>query len=160
MRRKKRKSSEARATLEMTPMIDVVFNLLIFFLCSPFKIPEGQLDAFLPKGVPTNQPPAPIEKVLIGLRGGAGGTIPKLVIGRNKFVDENGQPAFDELAQELVERRENAWEIDPDTPLPVEIDSDEGVRYRYVVGVLNACTKARIEDIRFTLPIGKSSNPP
>ena len=160
MRRRRKKREEAKATLEMTPMIDVVFNLLIFFLCSPFKIPEGQLDAFLPKGVQSPTPPAPIEKVLIGLRGGAGGTIPRLVIGRNKFVDANGQPDFDDLAMELVERREKAREIDPDTPLPVEIDSDDGVRYRYVVGDLNACTKARIEDIRFTLHIGKSSNPP
>ena len=34
----------------MTPMIDVVFLLLIFFMCaSKFRIPEGALRAYLPK---------------------------------------------------------------------------------------------------------------
>ena len=46
--------------LEMTPMIDVTFLLLIFFMCTiKFKTLEGKLDAFLPKqeGVnPTDTP--------------------------------------------------------------------------------------------------------
>ena len=48
MARKKRNKfigQENKMDLEMTPMIDVVFNLLIFFLCMPFRVPEGELDA-------------------------------------------------------------------------------------------------------------------
>lgn len=38
--------------LEMTPMIDVTFLLLIFFICTiKFKTLEGKLSAFLPKDV-------------------------------------------------------------------------------------------------------------
>ncbi|MFK7742661.1 MAG: ExbD/TolR family protein [Planctomycetota bacterium] len=33
---------------DMTPMIDVVFLLIIFFLCIEFKTLEARLDAFLP----------------------------------------------------------------------------------------------------------------
>ena len=41
--------------LQMTPMIDVVFLLLIFFLCTiKFKTLEGKLAAYLPKDVGVN----------------------------------------------------------------------------------------------------------
>lgn len=40
---------EEDAELNMTPMIDVVFLLIIFFLCIDFKILEAKLPAHLPK---------------------------------------------------------------------------------------------------------------
>ncbi|MCB9879737.1 MAG: biopolymer transporter ExbD [Planctomycetes bacterium] len=33
---------------DMTPMIDVVFLMIIFFICIEFKVLESKLDAFLP----------------------------------------------------------------------------------------------------------------
>jgi len=49
--------------LEMTPMIDVTFLLLIFFMCTlKFKTLEGKLAAYLPKDVGVNQADAePID---------------------------------------------------------------------------------------------------
>lgn len=50
-------------TLDMTPMIDVTFQLLIFFLCNiKFKLLEGKLPTFLPKDVGVNA--TPIDKLL------------------------------------------------------------------------------------------------
>ena len=50
---------EDNADLEMTPMIDVTFLLLIFFMCTlKFKTLEGKLNAFLPKDVGVNTAPA------------------------------------------------------------------------------------------------------
>lgn len=56
--------------MEMTPMIDVVFLLLIFFLCTiKFKTLEGKLAAYLPKDVGVNQGQAdPVEKVEVKVR--------------------------------------------------------------------------------------------
>jgi hypothetical protein len=34
--------------MDMTPMIDVVFLLIVFFICIEFKVLESKLDAFLP----------------------------------------------------------------------------------------------------------------
>ena len=53
--------------MDMTPMIDVTFLLLIFFLCTiKFKILEGKLSAYLPKDVVVNSTQAdPKEKVEI-----------------------------------------------------------------------------------------------
>ncbi|MEL6716433.1 MAG: biopolymer transporter ExbD, partial [Planctomycetota bacterium] len=45
------KIADEKHELEMTPMIDVTFLLLIFFMCTlKFKVLEGKLGAYLPKG--------------------------------------------------------------------------------------------------------------
>ncbi len=58
------------AKMDMTPMIDVVFQLIIFFMCNiKYKTLEGRLDAFLPKDVGVNTAPATqIEKVEIVIK--------------------------------------------------------------------------------------------
>ena len=44
-----------KCELEMTPMIDVTFLLLIFFMCTlKFKVLEGKLGPYLPKDVGVN----------------------------------------------------------------------------------------------------------
>ena len=62
--------SKEESELEMTPMIDVTFLLLIFFMCTlKFKTLEGKLSAYLPKDVGVNTTQAePIEKVEILVR--------------------------------------------------------------------------------------------
>ncbi len=62
--------SKDECEMEMTPMIDVVFLLLIFFMCTlKFKTLEGKLSAYLPKDVGVNTSEAePIEKVEILVR--------------------------------------------------------------------------------------------
>ena len=56
--------------MEMTPMIDVTFLLLIFFILTlKFKVLEGKLAAYLPKDVGVNQSEAEIkEKIEIVVR--------------------------------------------------------------------------------------------
>ena len=41
--------AQEEADVDMTPMIDVVFLLIIFFLCIDFKTLEAKLPAYLPK---------------------------------------------------------------------------------------------------------------
>ena len=64
-----KKAAEDECQLEMTSMIDVVFLLLIFFLCTlKFKTLEGKLAAYLPKDVGVNTSEAEeIEKVEIDI---------------------------------------------------------------------------------------------
>ncbi len=61
--------NEEKCELQMTPMIDVTFLLLIFFMCTlKFKVLEGKLGAYLPKDVGVNpQDAEPVEKVDIRL---------------------------------------------------------------------------------------------
>ena len=62
--------ADSKHKLEMTPMIDVTFLLLIFFMCMiKFKTLEGKLAAYLPKDVGVNPPDAePIEKIDLVLK--------------------------------------------------------------------------------------------
>lgn len=56
MRYRKNQSAGNRLELQMTPMIDVIFQLLIFFICtSTFQLPEKLLAAPL-QGLLGNQP--------------------------------------------------------------------------------------------------------
>jgi len=49
--------------LQMTPMIDVTFLLLIFFMCSiKFKMLDGKLAAYLPRNVGVNA--TPVDQML------------------------------------------------------------------------------------------------
>ena len=48
-REKMRDEVQQEAEMDMTPMIDVVFLLIIFFLCIDFKVLEAKLPAYLPK---------------------------------------------------------------------------------------------------------------
>ena len=62
--------AEEEFNMEMTPMIDVTFLLLIFFMCTiKFKTLEGKLAANLPRDVGLNTSDAdPIEKVDIVIK--------------------------------------------------------------------------------------------
>jgi len=61
--RKNKEMSTQTFELDMTPMIDCTFNLLIFFLCNiNFKLLEGKIPAYLPKDVGVNA--TPIDKQL------------------------------------------------------------------------------------------------
>jgi biopolymer transport protein ExbD len=154
-RRKKRKkyqNRENKMELEMTPMIDVVFNLLIFFLCMPFRVPEGELDAFLPRDVGLFDDSVKLEdleKVVVRIKDTKTRN-PKVYLGNVPVRARNsaGYPDFDRLAEQLVGLKEKSG----GEPPPVEIDSDPLVEYEFVIGALNACTKARIGDIRFRFP--------
>ena len=48
-REKQMEEVSKEAEMDMTPMIDVVFLLIIFFLCIDFKVLEAKLPTYLPK---------------------------------------------------------------------------------------------------------------
>ena len=61
---KLREINDEKREMQMTPMIDVVFLLLIFFMCTlKFKTLEGKLAAYLPKDVGVNPGGEPIDRV-------------------------------------------------------------------------------------------------
>ena len=73
-----RRSVDAPDTkIDMTPMIDVTFLIIVFFLCTlRFKSLEGRLGANLPRDVGVNDPSvAPVERPRLAVRVVAGGTL-------------------------------------------------------------------------------------
>src|SRR5579872_6335919 len=79
-------SEDDAVSLNVTPLIDIIFCLCIFFMCSfHFKQLEGKLDSWLPKngcGPPTNEQPVLDEvRVQFTRDAASGGT--RLQLGSN-----------------------------------------------------------------------------
>jgi biopolymer transport protein ExbD len=156
-------------------MIDVTFLLLVFFMCSmQFKTIEQRLDADLPKDGPGPGPgdierPTEVRVKVYWANGrgqpihSAGAAFPPdwrgakpplstagahvaMKVNRLHIRDSaSGGPDLNELARtlrDLVAR----------DPMPVVIDARSAVPFRWVIGALDACARARVRDVRFQAP--------
>jgi len=160
--------AEDKAEMEMTPMIDVTFLLLIFFMCTlKFKTLEGKLSAFLPKDVGVNQMDAePIEKVEILMRVVKDGT-------KLKRTDNGTRPytSSDTGRYDWGSDRQMEYNVGPfrtndldalrtklakvfkdrsgDDKVPATIDARPKTVYEDVVKVLDQAIDAGFTDITF-----------
>ncbi|MDP7061992.1 MAG: biopolymer transporter ExbD [Planctomycetota bacterium] len=166
-RRRKKKFEEIRP--DMTPMIDVTFLLLIFFIVTlKFKVLEGRLDAALPKdrGTSTSQAEE-IEKLDIML----------FVADPGELIDEfndKGKPTGLQLydgRRIRIEIGARKWYYEPFDPTrdtedplpdlarflkdydkeetPVSLDARKGIVYGDVVVVLDVIVRAKFEQVSF-----------
>lgn len=157
--------AEEEFKMEITPMIDVTFLLLIFFLLTiKFKILEGKLAAYLPKDVGVNQSQAePKEKIEI--------TIHVEKKGNEVYAagNDKGQPWMGEGDRRFdYVGRKVRYQIGPrkttdlkqittwlkefyrkDPESPVTIDCRPGSVYGDMVPVLDAAVDANFNSITF-----------
>jgi biopolymer transport protein ExbD len=149
------------AKMDMTPMIDVVFQLLIFFMCNiKYKTLEGRLDAYLPKDVGVNTSPAEdIEKVEIIIRVVASGERRDPI---NLNQPWNGEKRFEYVGRKLsyqIGPRKTAdiHEVDKvlvrlfreDPERKSTIDCRSGTVYADMIPVLDSAVDAGFRDITF-----------
>ena len=165
--------------MEMTPMIDVTFLLLIFFMCTiKFKTLEGKLSAFLPKDVGVNQSDAePKEKTEILIKvlqegtkldprsaqeldsrdpnrvapwNGQQGT--RFVYGTDRILQFKIGPRSTQDIDELQDRLNRIFKdntIPGEDPPAATIDPRKGTVYEDVVSVLDCAIIAGFTDITF-----------
>jgi biopolymer transport protein ExbD len=113
--------------LNMTPMVDVILNLLIFFMLgSRFAAEEQQVDIQLPKVSQAQPLTAPPDEIVINVF--ADGHL---------VVDQNSVSA-DELKRLLAEARQRYRDQ------AVLIRGDGKVDYQSVMDVLSICQSAEI----------------
>jgi biopolymer transport protein ExbD len=132
----------------MTPMIDVVFNLLIFFVCaSALNIQELALRADLGRSRSEQTTAAaaidvtnslPADEVRIELSLGQRGQL----VMRLNGVDHESFPALKEVLIELAE-------LAPESP--VVLDVEGAVEVGEVLRVYDTCRAARFRSIQFAL---------
>ena len=123
---------------QMAPMIDVVFQLLIFFMLT-LKIvqPEGDFNINMP-AVAQSQTETP--KLLPDFKvrlvaDGATGELLEVRYGQRSLG--NGPPAF-QLLQEMV--RQNIKGGPYADEVEGEIDADFDLNYEHVISAVSACT--------------------
>ncbi len=128
-----------RYAISMTPLIDVIFLLMIFFLMTiNFQKPEGVLDNRLPQlGRRSSEEPAK-DWETVKLRIQLTRTGGELRIHLQERVLSN----YEDLGLYLDQ-------LPPDILIIVEAEDD--VPYRHVIGVYNACLKSKKREIVFSI---------
>ena len=124
----------ALASLSLTPLIDVVFLLLIFFLvATKFAEEERELDVLLPDASEAQPLTSKPREMFINIDD------------RGHYFVTGKVLALDELYPIL----KAAWVNNPGRA-SVVIRADKRCRWEYVVAAMNACNKANIRDYRVT----------
>jgi len=132
-----------KISVDMTPMIDVVFQLLIFFMCTLKVIePEGDFDISMPLGAPSasSTTDAELPPFKVRLQADASGNLATLSFnGRNLGSDVG---AFKALNSEVFRAVESLKSIGPDQvdKQEVEIDPDYNLHYRHIISAIGACS--------------------
>ena len=131
----KLKKSAVAGSLSMTPVIDVVFLLLIFFLvATKFEEEERKLDVVLPEASEAMPLVSKPSEMFVNIdRGGH-----FFVNGRELTADQ----LYNGLRQSAVNNPGRQTVI---------IRADKRCIWQFVVNVMNLCNKAQIHDYRVTV---------
>jgi biopolymer transport protein ExbD len=125
---------------QMAPMIDIVFQLLIFFMLT-LKIiePEGDFNINMPIGAPPTQPPDDVivPDLKVRLEANPDGSLRQVSLTGRRLG--NDPQVYDRLNQEILKII-----VRPNNPLmkdvEVEVDADYHLHYRHIISAVSACT--------------------
>lgn len=146
-------AEKTKIDLQMVPMIDIVFQLLIFFIMT-FKVVqmEGDFNIKMPSAAPSSN--AMDEELLPPLKlrlfAGEGGRLAGIELNQQDFA------SFAALHEHIV--RFVAIDAGPTVraaSAEIEIDADYDLNYEYVIAAITAVTGHRDEDGTITPLIEK-----
>ena len=136
-------SSENAFGINITPMIDIIFQLIIFFMCAVhFKSVEGKLSTYIPKdkeqkSMAANQTLQKIEVIISLLYNENNPMTPTIKIGEDIIPDWN------ELAQKVA-LIDDSYK-NTNTSVIFKIDSQEQIPVQVVIDAINACKHSGVE---------------
>jgi len=158
MARRQSSSLGDKVAIDMTPMIDVVFQLMSFFMCTLKVVaPEGDFDIRMPLGVAAAAAPddQQVPPVRVKLSAGPDGGLASIAMNGTAVTD------FDELRKRIIGL------VGTDTGpnslaerTEVELDCDYSLKYVNVVRAITAVS-GKVQDgqvvelikkIKFTPP--------
>lgn len=124
--------------LQMTPMIDIVFQLMVFFVFT-FKIvlPEGDFSIRMPSAVQSEaSTPSETPLLKVRLQAGENGELAGVQFGD---VNITGNAPFYQLQTKIRELVGDGAGPGP-SDQEVEIDADFNLKYRYAMNAITAVT--------------------
>ncbi len=152
MKIRKTGAGESKVSLEMTPMIDVVFQLLIFFMFT-FKIVtvEGEFAITMPaaeqgSAAPTSENITALPDIQVQLLAGENGDLAGIQVG------DTNVKSMDELAATLKAIVGDDPQMAGDVEM--KIIAPDNLKYGNVVATINAAARVKIQKIKFTPPGG------
>ena len=139
-----KRQSKAALDVNLTPLIDVVFLLLIFFMVSTSFSNETRLTLTLPEAVYAEQVPADAKALSV-------------VVDKNGFYRVNDKALPDIDTETLASALRNLSQ--QDFNLPLEISADANAPYQAVVSVIDIAGELGFVQINLTTSPADSSNP-
>ena len=141
---KLKRMDDIKAEVDMTPMIDCVFLLLVFFMVSTtFNKQEADISFALPGTADQSESvEIPDEQIIQITEAGN-------VFLNDLEYDAPTNPDMPELVKTLILFRQSA-EANK-VPAMITIAPEDNVKQQRVVDVLNACTAAKIANVTFAV---------
>ncbi|MBI5367418.1 MAG: biopolymer transporter ExbD [Planctomycetes bacterium] len=136
-------------SLNVTPLVDIIFCLCLFFLCSfHFKQLEGKMDSWLPKdkgvhGTPIQNVQLEDIKIWMKWDPDTSRTIRKV---------NQSDAASDADLESLLGQRKANFESAGKPDVPVSIDAGPDVPWKDVIWAMNLCKRQKLEKIEFAAP--------
>lgn len=136
---RRRETKEEKLETNMSAMIDVVFQLLIFFMLT-LKIvePEGDFNINMPaSGAPSQNQDMQLPDIKVRLEANSDGTLKQVYFGGRGLGA--GQDAFKRLNLEIA-KLVNGGADPMKEDMEVEINADYDLHFSNVVNAVGACT--------------------
>lgn len=132
--------SKGRFAIMMTPLIDVIFLLMIFFIMTlNFLVPEGVLENRLPDLAEQAALDRQKDWEVVRIHVATGKDRPQI------YLQERRISGLAELLSDLLRLPRDVI---------VVIEPEPKVAYKHVISVFNTCVKAEKTNLSFTLPRG------
>ena len=138
--------SENPVAINVVPMVDVIFCLCVFFMCSfKFKQLEGKFESWLPKEDGDRAPAPPEETV-----------DPEIRVAlfwddaNGRAVHKFGTRRVESSAlEDLIRDAHDDWTAQRRPDVGVTIDADARVPWQDVVTVMNSAHRAGVVNVEF-----------
>lgn len=139
-------SEDNPVAINVIPMVDVIFCLCVFFMCSfKFKQLEGKFDSWLPRNKGSEgSPQSEIQEIRIAMFWDEQTSKVRRQFGM-RTVDDDTQ------LNELIRGSYEDWKAKGKPDVPVIIDGDERVPWEEVLKIVNIAKGLQIDNIEFAL---------
>lgn len=141
-------------SLNVTAMVDIIFCLCIFFMCSfKFKQLEGKFQSWLPKdkGSGAASDPGEIKEIRIAMLWDADQKKPRRLFGHKTVAD--GEEGIKEL-ETLIQGAYEDWQRKGNPDVPLIIDGDFALPWDEVMSIVNIGKKLEMKNIEFAMGPG------
>src|SRR4030095_15344673 len=141
-------ASDNPVAINVTAMVDVIFCLCLFFMCSfHFKQLQGKIETWLPKdrGIFQGQVSTLVkEEIQLIMKWEGGVTTRKVRNNAPAGSDEELMQTVLQLAADYSKGGNNTW--------PLVIDAEPEVPWQDVIHVMDLCKRNGIERLEFAAP--------
>jgi biopolymer transport protein ExbD len=143
-------ASDNPVEINVTAMVDVIFCLCIFFMCSfHFKQLEGKIDAWLPTDKGNQQGPPPpviLEEIRVFMRWDPALNATLRKVGSTVI-------AGDAELMDAIRARKGDYERAGKKTFPIILDATADVPWSDVIHVVDLCKADRMSSIEFAEPM-------